>query len=583
VTPPGSNGPEKEAREQIDVGLTGEGWVVQHRKDLNISAGRGVAVREFKLKKGHGYADYLLYVDQKAVGVLQAKPKGHTLSGVEIQARKYSEGLPEVLKAPVQPLPFLYLSNGVEKRFTNLLDPEPRSRDLFQFHRPETLAEWLAAPALTDWVADRGSDQKVAESGPQPGLWGPRPSSLRSRLRMMPPIHFPDLWQNKVKALTNLEHSFAEDRPRALIQMATGSGKTKLAIASVYRLVKYGGARRILFLVDRSNLGEQAEKEFQSFVTPAEHRKFTELYNVQRLTTNHIGSSSKVVITTIQRLYSMLKGEEELDPELEEGSQFDETGQLVKEPMPVAYNPAIPIEFFDVVFVDECHRSIYSLWRQVLEYFDGYLIGLTATPAKHTFGFFHQNLVMEYSHDEAVADGVNVDFEVYTIRTKITQEGSTIEAKPGTVVGVRDRQTRAVRWKKPDEDITYDPSDLDRHVVAKDQIRKIIQTFRDRLFSEIFPGRNEVPKTLIFAKDDSHAEDILGIIREEFAKGNEFARKITYKTTGQKPADLIQDFRNSYNPRIAVTVDMIATGTDIKTVEIVILLWRQGRPPGCDP
>lgn len=244
--------------------------------------------------------------------------------------------------------------------------------------------------------------------------------------------------------------------------MATGSGKTKVAVSSIYRLIKFGGARRVLFLVDRSNLAEQAEKEFANFRTPDDNRKFTELYGVQRLSSSTVGSSSKVVITTIQRLYSMLRGEDDLDPEAEEGSQFGLTGEEIDKPATVAYNAAVPPEFFDVIFIDECHRSIYSLWRQVLDYFDAHLIGLTATPAKHTFGFFSQNLVMAYGHEEAVADNVNVDFEVYRIRTMITEQGSTIEATPDTVVGLRDRRTREMRWKQPDEDVSDDASDLDR-------------------------------------------------------------------------------------------------------------------------
>jgi type I restriction enzyme R subunit len=332
--------------------------------------------------------------------------------------------------------------------------------------------------------------------------------------------------------------------------------------------------RRVLFLVDRANLGEQAEKEFQGFRTPDDNRKFTELYNVQRLTSNTIGSSSKVVISTIQRLYSILKGEAELDPEAEEHTTLDAADEIghPKEPLPVVYDKAVPLEYFDVVFVDECHRSIYSLWRQVLEYFDAYLIGLTATPAKHTYGFFNQNVVMEYPHERAVADGVNCDYEVYRIRTSITAAGSTIEAGPGTMVGYRDRQTRKMRWEAPDEDVRYSADDLDRNVVAIDQIRLIVQTLRDKVLKETFPDRTEVPKTLIFAKDDSHAEDIVRIVREEFGRGNEFCQKITYKVTGTTPAHLIQAFRNSYNPRIVVTVDLIATGTDIKPVEIVMFM-----------
>jgi type I restriction enzyme R subunit len=268
----------------------------------------------------------------------------------------------------------------------------------------------------------------------------------------------------------------------------------------------------------------------------------------------------------------MLKGEPDLDPSLEEASQFETGGAALKEPLPVVYNAAYPPEYFDVVVIDEVHRSIYTLWRQVVEYFDAFLVGLTATPSKQTLGFFNKNLVMEYDHARAVADGVNVDFEVYNIRTKITEQGATVEAHPDTMLGYRDRQTRALRWESPDEDLSYDPNELDRRVVAKDQIRTIIRTFRDRLPLDIFPGRTEVPKTLIFAKDDSHAEDIVEIVRDEFGRGNAFCQKITYKVTAANPRDLIQAFRNQYEPRIAVTVDMVATGTDIKPIEIVMFM-----------
>src|SRR5438093_3812793 len=566
MTPSGSkNAPEAKARGKIDTLLERSGWLVQDREDMNLTAGEGIAVREFRLEKGHGYVDYLLFVDGNALGVVEAKPAGYSLTSVECQAKKYVEGLPASLTAPQKPLPFAYISTGEETVFINTLDPQPRSRPVFSFHRSETLREWLAADTLDGWLKQSGGFYTRADNT--------KPSTLRARLRAMPPVELPGLWPNKVRAIVNLEKSLFDDRPRALIQMATGTGKTLLAVTEIYRLIKFGGARRVLFLVDRANLSEQAEKEFQGFRTPDDNRKFNELYNVQRLTSNTIGSSRKVVISPIQRLYSILKGEPEFDPEAEEHTPMDDDPTLPKEPLPVVYNKAIPPEFFDVIFIDECHRSIYSLWRQVLEYFDGYLLGLTATPAKHTYGFFNQNVVMEYPHERAVTDAVNCDYEVYRIRTSITAAGSSIESGPGTMVGYRDRQTRKMRWEAPDEAFHYTGADLDRNVVAPDQIRLIVQTFRDKVLKETFPDRTEsVPKTLIFAKDDSHAEDIVKILREEFGKGNEFCQKITYKVTGAKPADLIQSFRNSYNPRIVVTVDLIATGTDIKPVEIVMFM-----------
>ena len=533
--------PEAEARKKIDQMLADAGWDVQSVEQTNVSAARGVAIREFPLKTGYGFADYLLYVDQSPVGSVEAKKVGSTLTGVEVQSEKFSNGLPPELRPPRSPLPFLYESTGVETRFTNLLDPEARSRSVFAFHRPETLVKWL--------------DDELRQPG----------STLRARLKNMPAVNTGGLWPPQIRAIRNLDESLADDRPRSLIQMATGSGKTFTACNFTYRLAKFANARRILFLVDRNNLGRQTLKEFQAFVTPDDGRKFTELYNVQHMQSNKLDPVAKVCITTIQRLFSMLKGEPDFDPGTEEESAFM-TGLAGKQQIPVAYNPAIPIETFDFVITDECHRSIYNLWRQVLEYFDAHIIGLTATPSKQTFGFFNQNLVMEYNHEEAVADGVNVDFDVYRISTAISERGSVVES--GFFVDKRDRQSRRVRWERLDEDFTYGANQLDRDVVAPDQIRTIIRTFRDKFPTEIFPGRTDVPKTLIFAKDDSHADDIVQIVRDEFARGNDFCEKITYRTgtarivnddgsvvyknSGVKAEDLLSSFRNSYNPRIGV-------------------------------
>lgn len=529
--------PEQQARRHIDALLTQAGWVIQEWPAINLAASRGVAVSEFPLQGGT--PDYLLFVDKQAVGVVEAKPAGHTLSGVADQSGAYVTSVPPNVPHVQEPLPFAYESTGVETFFRDLRDPDPRSRRVFAFHRPETLADWLR-----------------------------RGDTLRARLQRMPPLPLDGLRDCQVEAIQGLERSFTEGRPRALIQMATGSGKTYAAVSFVYRLCKFAGAHRVLFLVDRGNLGRQTLREFQGFQTPDDGRKFTELYNVQHLTSNTLDPASKVCISTIQRLYSMLKGEE-LDAELDEVSGFElDTGD--QSPRVVTYNAAIPIETFDFVITDECHRSIYNLWRQVLEYFDAFLIGLTATPSKQTLGFFNQNLVSEYSHERAVADGVNVGYDVYRIRTAITEQGARVEA--GHYVDRRDRLTRARRWELLDEDLEYGANQLDRDVVAPDQIRTIIRTFKERLFTELFPGRTEVPKTLVFAKDDSHAEDIVHIIREEFGRGNEFCKKITYKTTGDKPDDLIAALRNNYYPRIAVTVDMISTGTDIKPLECLLFL-----------
>jgi type I restriction enzyme R subunit len=560
--------PEDKARVDIDANLDAAGWVVKSRDDLDLTAGRGVAVRNFTMKSGFGFADYLLYVDRRAIGAVEAKAEG-TLTGVEAQSAKYGAGLPENLPAFVRPLPFLFESNGKTTYFTNGLDPKPRSRQVFNFPRPETMAEWAT-----------------------------QPHQLRSRLRNLPELDERGLWGVQVRAIRALEESLAKADSRALIQMATGSGKTFTAVNVAYRLLKYGGAKRILFLVDRGNLGKQAEDEFANFEPPDDPRKFPQLYTVQRLKSNSINPASQVVITTIQRLYSMLKGEAEFDPGNEEGSAFDTAMPWVAEPPPVVYNPGIPPEFFDFIIVDECHRSIYELWSQVLLYFDSFLVGLTATPAGKTIGFFKQNLVMQYGHAEAVIDRVNVDFDVYRIRTRITEQGDTIEVgECGVYVDKRHKLTRAERLELLSRDLTYSANELDRDVVNESQIRTVLQVFREKVIPEAFPGRTETPKTLIFAKDDSHADDIVRIAREVFGEGNDFCQKITYRTGFTRrtrtvenedgtqsevtewvrtatlsPDELLSNFRNSFNPRIAVTVDMISTGTDVKAIECVFFL-----------
>jgi type I restriction enzyme R subunit len=555
-----SGAPERQARQEIDRLLAAAGWAVQDLKAADLLAARGVALREFELHTGHGTADYLLYLDGKACGVVEAKKQGATLTGVEIQSARYAQGLPGTLPAWRRPLPFVYESTGVETHFTNCLDPAPRARAVFGFHTPDHLARWLGIEAAP---AGQVNDPRALFV----------PPTFLQRLQQMPELvtEWGDfkLWPAQITAIRNLEKSLAQNKPRALIQMATGSGKTFTAISFIYRLIKFAGARRVLFLVDRGNLGRQTKKEFDQYVSPVNNYKFGEEFIVQHLTSNQLDKTARVCISTIQRMFSMLKGRD-LPEEADEESTERVENLFDREPEPIDYNPAFPIETFDIIVTDEAHRSIYNLWRQVLEYFDAHLIGLTATPNKQTFGFFNQNLVMEYGHPEAVADGVNVNYDVYRIKTEVTEAGGTVEA--GYWLQVLDKPTRARRDWQLDDDFEYAPEELDRSVQTPDQIRTIARTLRDRWQSDLFPQRQELPKTLVFAKDDNHAEAIVGILREEWGRGNEFAQKITYRTTGSKPEELIKAFRTSYYPRIAVTVDMIATGTDIKPVEIVVFM-----------
>jgi len=536
---------EQRARVLIDRQLTDAGWVVQDRRDLNLFASQGVAVREVVMAKGHGRADYLIYVDQKAVGVIEAKPAGTTLSGVEWQSSMYAEGLPADvrLKAVTTDgrLPFVFEASGSETHFTNGYDPNPRARLIFAFPQPTTLAR-----TLRDATAD-----------PEHPTW-------RGKVTVMPELDIKMLRPAQITAIGGIERSLAEQRfDRSLVQMATGAGKTFAAVTTAYRVLKHGGFNRVLFLVDRNNLADQTLAEFQNYRTPDDGRRFTEIYNVDKLTGAGMLGSSKVVVSTIQRVFRALSGDQvpdQDDPNLDD--------YVPDAPVTVSYNRAFPPETFDLVIVDEAHRSIYGVWQGVLDYFDAHVVGLTATPGKQTFGFFRQNLVSEYTYPQSVADGVNVDFDLYKIKTQISDQGSSIEA--GTVVPTIDRRTRVQRFETLDETLEYTDKELDRAVTAKAQIRLVLETFRDRLPTEIFPGRTTVPKTLIFCKDDAHAEEVVTTIREVFGKGNDFAAKITY--TARDPKGHLQAFRTSASLRVAVTVDMIATGTDVKPLECVFFM-----------
>ncbi|MDR6990969.1 type I restriction-modification enzyme R subunit C-terminal domain-containing protein [Luteimonas sp. 3794] len=524
-------------------------------KQLNLGAGPGVAVREYPTDTGP--ADYILFVDRTPVGVIEAKrdEDGGSLHQHEAQTERYANATLKWRKGN-QPLRFLYESTGQIIFFTDGADPAPRARELFQFFRPQTLAEWAA-----------------------------RPDTLRRRLAQMPPLPERNLRDCQINAVTGLEKSLAKNRPRALVHMATGAGKTFTAITSVYRLLKFGGAKRILFLVDTRNLGKQAHQEFMAYTPPDDGRKFTELYNVQRLSSSHIDPHAQVCISTIQRMYSILSGTELADAS--EDISLNELGQADTQARLVQYNPQVPIETFDFIVIDECHRSIYNLWKQVLDYFDAFLIGLTATPDKRTYGFFNENVVAEYSYEQSVVDGVNVGYDVYEIETEITAKGAELKAREW--VDHRDRETRAKRWAQTEEDTAYGATELDRSVVNPSQIRQVIQAMKTAVETAIFPGRKETPKTLIFAKTDSHADDIIRTVREIYGEGNAFCKKVTYRAgidpdTGKPvPGDdadsVLASFRNDYYPRIAVTVDMIATGTDVKPLE-VLLFMRDVRSKG---
>ncbi|WP_024510285.1 DEAD/DEAH box helicase family protein [Bradyrhizobium sp. ARR65] len=458
--------PEDKARSLIDKQLAGCGWIIQSKAEMNLGAGLGVAMREFQTASGP--VDYGLFVGRKLCGVIEAKSEGTTLSGYSEQAARYIADVPPNLVREEGQVRFEYVSSGTETIFRDHADPDPASRRLFTFHRPETLERWLKEPA-----------------------------TLRGRLASMPPLIADGLRACQIDAVSALEKSMGRNRQRALVQMATGAGKTFTACTLSYRLLAHAGFRRILFLADRANLVRQTRDEYLAYRPPGTGRSFSEIYNVQKLGPAGLDKDAQIVIATIQRVYSVLTGKE-LSEDEEEASSFEISRAEVERL--VSYNRSIPIESFDLIITDECHRSIYGTWRQVLEYFDAFIVGLTATPSLHTLGFFGKNLVAQYPYERSVVDGVNVGFEIFRIRTEISERGSTVKA--GYDLPVRDKRTRAERYEKLDADFTYTPDQIDRSVLVLNQMQPFDA---DAWFARLdeLGGRDFLPEG---APDDPPAE-----------------------------------------------------------------------------
>ncbi|WP_301129214.1 type I restriction endonuclease subunit R [Streptomyces cacaoi] len=537
---------------------------------------------------------YRLYVDNKLVGVATVGEPAASPESMISEAARHCAWLAEggsrnAWRGPGLALPFRYGTNGTAWHFLNVLDAETltgeaapaaplggaASRRVYAPARPDTVARWMRE-------AERD------ETNP----------TFRARLRKLRRVPRPrkDLYPAQDRSIKGLENSFARGDDRALIQMATGSGKTYTAVQASHRFLKYAKAHRVLFLVDRNNLGMQAHDEYQDFQPSGSDLPLDQEFPLRLLTRGGIPDSDKIVVTTIQRLWCMLSDQPVPDAE-DNDRRWDDPefrGENPSRQPKVQYNPDLPPEFFDVIVIDECHRSIYNTWKPVVEYFDAHLIGLTATPILPTFAFFDHNLVSEYTYQEAVADKVNVDFDVYRIKTRITEQGATVPGQTvltdddgviveqtNTVLAKIDRVTRAKHHEELTDDDTYGSEELNRRVQSPHQIRTVLESFRDRLFTEIFPpvpdpltgeprARTQVPKTLVFAQDDVHADAVVETVRSVFRAGNRFCVKITSK--GESPEDDLKAFRNQSEVRIAVTVDMIATGTDVPALECLLFL-----------
>lgn len=573
--------PEEEARVLIDEKLATAGWAVVSRSEYSEKQNAQAVMEAITIGKKE--ADYILFLDGKAIGVLEAKRAENNLgTQVADQVAGYSIGLPSWCQTWSTPLPFLFMSNGDKLLFCD--------RRNFAAGEPLEFVE-LKKMFTPKELATR--------------------AELKSEFAKMPAV---PAVQTKVKAglrqcqydaICNLELSFKHGKKKALIVLATGAGKTFTACTAAYRLLNYTPAKKVLFLVDRNNLGKQAEGEFGMYKLTETGIPFSDEYVVQRLHNVKDIEKSHVVISTIQRLYAVLTGQTFVDTDDDESELDGETtNDQSSVSIELPQDLKVARDTFDLIIVDECHRSIYGKWKQVLDYFNtARVVGLTATPTEEAYAFFNKNTVVEYTLEDSIRDGVNVPPRVFRIKTLVSSQGGTI--------GQGERVERITlldgskQKKIQKEDQKYESTELDRSVVNPAQIRLVVDSFKQAIYSSLYPERlsddpvrnwKYIPKTLFFAKTDSHADNIVDAIKQSFAVEFEkvglkfpekFVQKITCKAGNSN--QLISDFRNEKEFRIAVTVTLVATGTDVKPLEVLVfmrdinsaVLYTQMKGRGC--
>ena len=528
--------PEEKARIKIDQWFADAGWKVINRDDYEPTC-TAVAIRE-GLLKGNLEADYFLFINGKAVGVLEAKREETDAFASKVceQAALYAKSVPNIYQTYQNPLPFIFTSNGKELYFCDFREKDSNFKQI------------LSIPTPRELVKELGIEDTFA------GL----PTLKKKGLR-----------DCQYEAVTELEKSFRTDQKRALMVLATGAGKTYTACLAAYRMLSYTPMRRVLFLVDRNNLGKQAENEFGTFRLTENGDAFNTIFTVNRLRSSSIPSDSNVVISTIQRLFSFLKGED-----IEDSDDDDDNEPAEEVTLPP--NPNLPHDYFDMIIIDECHRSIYGNWRKVLEYFDtARLVGLTATPIPETMAFFNNNRIVNYTLEKSILDGVNVDCRIYRIKTQVTENGGAI--LEGERLKEETRYTGEVKTVSSKEARTYTNKELNRSIINPAQIKLILSTYKDVVYKELFndpqrePNMDYLPKTLIFALNEAHATNIVQIAKEVFGRDDDrFVQKITYSAGDSN--ELIRQFRNDKDFRIAVTCTLVATGTDVKPLEVVMFM-----------
>lgn len=556
--------PEEKARVKIDKQLNNAGWDIVARNEY--VPGGTTAVKE-ALMQGNTESDYLLFIDNKAIAVIEAKKEQNPLGPeVEKQAEGYAVHPQSWYGLWFEKLiPLVYMANGNKIFFKNMLSDNEEYEELSAFHSPKKMLQIIG---------------KQSEYGAIPRL---EKRGLRDC---------------QYDAEMDFEESIKAGNKKNLAVLATGSGKTYLACLASYRLLNYTSTKRILFLADRNNLARQAESEFNTFDRTENGQAMKDLYRIKRLKKEN-DANGDIVISTIQKLFAILTGQKisdvSEDQEDEDNSRDEDENSTVV--ITLGSNLRLPKDYFDLIIVDECHRSIYGKWKAVLDYFsDAKILGLTATPTPEAYAFFNNNVLKPYTYDDSVVDGVNVPARIYRISTEITEHGGSI--KKGTEIVETSKRSGKATSYKADTSVEYDASELDRSVLNPDQIKKVLEAYKNAIYSDLYPEREKnwrfIPKTLIFAKDDNHATEIVKMVEKVFKKEFEneelpehFVQKITY-SAGDSNA-LIRDLRTEKDFRIAVTVTLVATGTDVKPLEVVLfmkdvhsdVLYTQMKGRGC--
>lgn len=556
--------PEEKARIKIDKQLTDAGWDIVARDEYTPC--NASAVKE-ALMQGNKESDYLLFIDDKAIAVVEAKAEDNSLGDIVAQQAEWYSKNPQGwvgLWIPNQ-IPFVYLANGNKIYFKNMRESDSKYVELSEIHSPKKMLQMLG---------------KKSEYG------------------ALPRIEKKGLRDCQYDAEVKLEASLKAGRKKALAILATGSGKTYLACLASYRLLNYTPAKRVLFLVDRNNLARQTETEFSLFNRTEKQKPMNELYQINRLTKPE-NIQGNIIISTIQKLFAVLTGQTITeDDEDEEDEKLGLKDAIKNEPdIVLGEDLKLPPDYFQFIIVDECHRSIYGKWKAVLDYFkDAKVLGLTATPTPEAYAYFNKNIVEEYTYEDSVVDGVNVPARVYRIITDATVHGGTINQ--GETVTNVNRSGEIVDVYNTQQRIDYAPNQLDRTVINPNQIESVLKSYMESIYTDLYPEREEnwnyIPKTLIFAKDDNHATKIVEIAKKVFAEKfpsgkvpDNFVQKITY-SAGDSNA-LIRELRTEKDFRIAVTVTLVATGTDVKPLEAVLfmndvkteVLYTQMKGRGC--